>query len=71
MSRCPIRAEVGLLRELVAGRRVTDAETLETVKMVCAGSVSTDLCAALRSHGLKPAGLTGVLFEPVEPYSWF
>ena len=42
--------------ELVAGRRVTDAETLETVKMVCAGAVSTDLCAALRSHGLKHIG---------------
>ncbi len=52
--------KLGREPELVAGRRVTDGETLELAKMVCAGAVSTDLCAALRNHGLKPAGLTGV-----------
>jgi acetylglutamate kinase len=39
---------------VVAGRRVTDAETLDLLKMVVAGRLNVDLCAAL-SHRKVPA----------------
>ncbi len=45
---------------MVAGRRVTDDAALEVVKMVYAGTLNTDLVAALRSHQLQAVGLTGV-----------
>lgn len=45
---------------MVAGRRVTDDQALEVVKMVYAGTLNTDLVAALRSHHLQAVGLTGV-----------
>lgn len=45
---------------MVAGRRVTDDHALDVVKMVYAGTLNTDLVAALRSHQLQAVGLTGV-----------
>ena len=46
--------------KMVAGRRITDDETLEVVKMVYAGQLNTDLLAALREHEIEAAGLSGV-----------
>jgi acetylglutamate kinase len=46
--------------KMVAGRRVTDDATLEVVKMVYAGTLNTDLLAALREHEIEAAGLSGV-----------
>lgn len=46
--------------KMIAGRRVTDDETLEVVKMVYAGQLNTDLLAALREHEIEAAGLSGV-----------
>ncbi len=43
----------------IAGRRVTDAETLEVMKMVVAGKLNVDLCAALVAAGARPVGLHG------------
>ena len=43
----------------VAGRRVTDAETLDVMKMVVAGKLNVDLCAALLAAGARPVGLHG------------
>lgn len=43
----------------VAGRRVTDAETLDIMKMVVAGKLNVDLCAALLAAGVRPIGLHG------------
>lgn len=43
----------------VAGRRVTDAETLDVMKMVVAGKLNVDLCAALIAAGARPVGLHG------------
>ncbi|MBI3297131.1 MAG: acetylglutamate kinase [Elusimicrobia bacterium] len=51
---------LGLETKLVAGRRVTDAETLEVVKMTCGGLVNMDLVAALRGQGVRAVGLSGV-----------
>jgi acetylglutamate kinase len=45
---------------IIAGRRVTDDTALEVAKMVYAGSLNVDLLAALRSHQVQAAGLSGV-----------
>jgi acetylglutamate kinase len=44
----------------VDGLRITDAETLEAVVAVLAGSSNTDLVAALVAAGVRAVGLTGV-----------
>ena len=43
----------------VDGRRVTDADTLETVVGVLAGRINTAFVAALTATGVKAVGLTG------------
>src|SRR5262249_36211792 len=43
---------LGLETRLVNGRRVTDDETLEVVKMVFAGKISVEILSALRAHGV-------------------
>lgn len=50
---------LGLTPTIVAGRRVTDRETLEVMKMAVAGQVNVDLCAALVAAGARPVGLHG------------
>jgi len=45
---------------IVAGRRVTDEAALEVAKMVYAGTLNVSLLAALRSHEVQGAGLSGV-----------
>lgn len=52
--------KLGVEPTFVGGRRVTDASTLETVKMAIAGKVSVDLCAVLVAAGLPALGLNGV-----------
>jgi len=44
----------------INGRRVTDDDTLEVAKMVYSGKISTEIISALRRHGAKGVGLTGV-----------
>jgi acetylglutamate kinase len=51
---------MGLEPEIVAGRRVTSPEVLEVAKMVYAGQLNTDVLSALRAHGVKAVGLSGV-----------
>src|SRR5262249_59028002 len=51
--------KLGIEVRQVAGRRVTDAATLEVMKMVVAGKLNVDLCAALVAAGLRPVGLHG------------
>lgn len=53
--------KLGLEPRMVGGRRVTDAATLDVMKMVIAGQVNVDLCAALRAAGLRPLGLHDVV----------
>jgi acetylglutamate kinase len=43
----------------VGGRRVTDAATLDVMKMVVAGKLNMDLCGALNAAGVKTIGLHG------------
>lgn len=57
---------LGLTPVTVAGRRVTDAATLEVMKMTLAGQVSVDVAAALRIARVKAICTTGVSAGLVE-----
>lgn len=46
-------------REVVAGRRVTDARTLELAQMVFRGQLNAALVSALTSEGVRAVGLSG------------
>ncbi|TAK14497.1 MAG: acetylglutamate kinase [Acidobacteria bacterium] len=50
----------GIQPKKVDGLRITDAETLDAVIAVLAGSANTSLVAALVARGVKAVGLTGV-----------
>ena len=50
---------LGLTPVLVGGRRVTDAPTLDVMKMVVAGKLNVELVAALRAAGVAAVGLSG------------
>jgi acetylglutamate kinase len=54
-----LQKRLGLTTKQVAGRRVTDAATLDVIKMVIAGKLNVDLCATLLAAGLSPVGLHG------------
>ena len=53
--------KLGLEPRMIGGRRVTDAATLDVMKMVIAGQVNVDLCAQLRAAGLRPVGLHDIV----------
>jgi acetylglutamate kinase len=52
---------LGIEPRMVGGRRITDAATLDVMKMVIAGQVNVDLCAQLRAAGLNPVGLHDIV----------
>ena len=54
-----LQKRLGQTPKIVGGRRITDQETLEVIKMTVAGKVNVDLCAALIASGAKPVGLHG------------
>jgi acetylglutamate kinase len=56
---------LGLETRQVAGRRVTDAATLDVMKMVLAGKINVDLCAALAGAGVRAVGLHGASSQVV------
>lgn len=51
---------LGVKPKLFAGRRITDADTLEVVQMAFAGTVNTNLLAAFRKAHVPGVGLSGV-----------
>lgn len=51
---------MGITPQFVAGRRITDDQTLELAKMAFAGTINTDLVAAFRRYDVPAVGLTGV-----------
>ncbi len=53
-------ARRGIQAKKVDGLRITDADTLDAVIAVLAGSANTSLVAALVARGVKAVGLTGV-----------
>jgi acetylglutamate kinase len=54
-----LQKRLGLATKQVAGRRVTDAATLDVMKMVVAGKLNVDLCATLTAAGVSAVGLHG------------
>lgn len=58
--------KLGLKKTMVGGRRVTDAATLEVMKMTLAGQVSVDVAAAFRRVGVQALCTTGVSAGLVE-----
>jgi acetylglutamate kinase len=54
-----LQKRLGQTPKIVGGRRVTDQDTLDVMKMIVAGRVNVDLCAALLAGGAKPVGLHG------------
>lgn len=55
-----LQKALGQEPRIVLGRRVTDQETLEVIKMVVAGRLNIDFCSALRAAGVNALGLHGV-----------
>ena len=51
---------LGIERRIVGGRRITDAETLEVMKMILAGQMSVNVTLAFGKAGLSAVGLSGV-----------
>lgn len=60
-----LQKRLGLPVHQIAGRRVTDAATLDVMKMVLAGKLNVDLCATLTAAGLSPVGLHGASAQVV------
>ena len=54
-----LQTRLGIETRMVAGRRFTDAETLEVMKYVVAGQLNVDLCGRLLARGVMPVGLHG------------
>jgi acetylglutamate kinase len=54
-----LQKKLGQTPNIIGGRRVTDADTLDVMKMIVAGKVNVDACAALVAAGAKPVGLHG------------
>jgi acetylglutamate kinase len=50
---------LGLVPNMVEGRRVTDAESLEVVTMVYAGLINKKVVAGLQANGCNSIGLSG------------
>jgi acetylglutamate kinase len=51
--------QLGIQTVQIAGRRVTDAATLDVMKMIVAGKLNVDLCATLAAAGVSAVGLHG------------
>jgi acetylglutamate kinase len=51
---------LGLATQMVEGRRVTDAQTLEVSTMVLNGEINTRIVAMCRALGIPAIGLSGV-----------
>lgn len=61
-----LQERLGMTPTQVAGRRVTDEATLDVIKMVVAGKLNVDLCAALVRAGARPVGLHGASARVIE-----
>jgi len=60
-----LQKRLGIEPRMVAGRRMTDAETLDVMKMVVGGKLNIDLCAALTRAGARGVGLNGASSQAV------
>jgi len=63
---------IGKKTRFVAGMRVTDSETMDTVEMVLGGQVNKSIVSLISQHGGRAVGLTGkdgglIRATPLEP----
>ena len=63
-----IAEQLGLPQQMIAGRRVTDAETLRVVTMVYAGLVNKNIVAELQARGINALGLTGADMNVIQSH---
>lgn len=61
-----LQKKLGQTPTIIGGRRVTDSETLDVIKMIVAGKMNVDLCSALLAAKTKPVGLHGASACTVE-----
>ena len=61
-----LQRQLGQEPNIVAGRRITDGDALEVMKMVVGGKLNIDMCAALLAAGARPVGLHGASSMAVE-----
>lgn len=61
-----LQRALGQEPRVVGGRRITDQATLDVMKMIVAGHVNVDLCAALIAAGARPVGLHGASSLAIE-----
>lgn len=61
-----LQKQLGIETKQVAGRRVTDAATLDVMKMVLAGKLNVDLCAVFNAAGVNVVGLHGASGQVVK-----
>lgn len=61
-----MQRQLGQTPNVVAGRRITDQDALDVMKMVVGGRLNIDLCAALLTAGARPVGLHGASSLAVE-----
>jgi acetylglutamate kinase len=54
-----LQKKLGQEPRMVAGRRITDQDALDAIKMIVAGKLNVELCALLLGAGAKPVGLSG------------
>lgn len=54
-----LQKRLGMETRKVAGRRITDEETLLVMKMAVAGQVNVEVCSRLIAAGARPVGLHG------------
>jgi len=51
--------QLGIVQQMIDGRRITDAETLKIVTMVYAGYINKNIVAQLQANGCNAVGLSG------------
>lgn len=52
--------KLGVVQTVIAGRRVTNDETLELATMIFRGKINTEILAQFRRRGIQAVGLSGV-----------
>jgi acetylglutamate kinase len=60
-----MQKRLGQEPKIVSGRRITDGDALDVMKMIVAGKLNVDLCSALIKAGAKPIGLHGASSQVV------
>lgn len=67
-SATKVAEQLGLPQQMIAGRRVTDAETLRVVTMVYAGLVNKNIVSQLQARGVNALGLTGADMNVIQSH---